>query len=128
MRDPQQEIFTAIKLELERKGYQVFDGALPPENTPYPFIYLGDVQQIDEQNKTAVFGNVLITVHVWHNQPTKRGTMSNMLLDIKTVCRNIETTATFGWCVKNITQRILPDSTTKTPLMHGVLDIEFKFS
>ena len=60
MKDPQQEIFTAIKLDLERKGYKVFDGMLPPDKTPYPFIYLGDMQQIDDENKSAVFGNVFL--------------------------------------------------------------------
>ena len=53
--DPQQELFTKIKLELEKKGYSVYDGALPPLETPYPFIYLGDMQQIDDANKSAVF-------------------------------------------------------------------------
>lgn len=46
--DPQQELFTTLKLELEKLGYGVYDGFLPPEDTPYPFIYLADSHLIDD--------------------------------------------------------------------------------
>lgn len=128
MKDPQQEIFTAIKLDIQRKGYKVFDGMLPPDKTPYPFIYLGDMQQIDDENKSAVFGNVFFTIHIWHNSPKKRGTVSGMLLEVKDTCRHIEHTENFDWYVKNINQRIVTDNTTKAPLLHGILEVEFKFS
>lgn len=126
--DPQQELFTQIKLELEKKGYSVYDGALPPLETPYPFIYLGDMQQIDDANKSAVFGNVYQTIHVWHNNYKQRGTVSSMLLDIKQICRMIEKTNNFEWIILNVNQRIISDTTTKTPLLHGILELEFKFS
>lgn len=106
----------------------MFDGFLPPADTPYPFVYLGDSQQTDDANKNAVFGNVYQTIHVWHDNPRQRGTVSKILLDVKTVCREIGHTANFSWHVRNINQRIIPDNTTKTPLLHGVLETEFKFS
>lgn len=126
--DPQQEIFTEILLKLREKGYDVYDGFLPPEGTPYPFIYLGDNHQTDEANKTAVFGSVYQTIHVWSNNPKRRGEVSYMLLAIKQICRKIEHTRNFAWMVRNADQRILSDNTTKTPLLHGVLEVEFKFS
>lgn len=126
--DPQQEIFTRVKLDLEALGHTVFDGAMPPDNTPYPFDYLGDVQQTDSANKSAVFGNVYQTIHVWHSSPKQRGTVSRMLLDIKTVCRKISHTDNFSWMVVNVSQRIITDNTTKSPLLHGVLEVEWKFS
>lgn len=126
--DSQQEIFTRLLLDLEKKGYDVYDGALPPEDTPYPFIYLADSQLIDEENKTAVFGSVTQRIHVWHSDFKKRGTVSRMLLDIKTVCRKINRTNNFAWSVRGINQQILSDTTTKRPLLHGVLDVEFEFS
>lgn len=126
--DPQQELFSKLKIEIERKGYDVYDGFLPPENTPYPFIYLGDSRQVDDTNKTAVFGNVFQTIHFWSNTPRNRGTLSTMMLDVKMVCRKLKKTKNFSWIVRNIDQTILPDKTTKTPLLHGVLEVEFKFS
>lgn len=126
--DPQQELFIRLKKDIEALGYDVYDGFLPPENTPYPFVYIGEMLQLDDANKTAVFGRIEATIHIYNDDPNKRGTVSDMLLKIKTVCRNIRNTRCFNWDVRNVTQRIIPDNTTCTPLMHGVLDIEFKFS
>ena len=128
MHDPQQELFTRVKLDLEALGYAVYDGFLPPDGTPYPFVYLGDCQQIDDANKNAVFGNVYQTVHVWSDTPRNRGTVSNMMLEIKTACRKIDHTASFAWSLRNVTQRIIPDNTTKSPLLHGIIEAEFAFS
>ena len=127
--DPQQELFTAVLVEL-RKRYpdQVYDTFLPPEGTPYPFVYLADNQQVDVQNKTAIFGNVSQTIHVWHDNPRQRGTVSQMMLDVKRICYSLEHTEQFASMIKNVTQRILPDNTTGQLLMHGILEIEFSFS
>ena len=126
--DPQQELFSALLSELKKLGYDVYDGFLPPKNTPYPFIYLADSTQIDEENKTAVFGRVSQTIHVWHNSPKQRGTVSKILLDAKTMCRKLEKTDNFSWFVRDVNQRILSDDTTKQPLLHGILSVEFSFS
>lgn len=127
--DPQQELFTKLKLSIEAEGFDVYDGFLPPDGTPYPFVYLGESQLIDDaNNKTAVFGFVHQTVHIWHNDPRQRGTVSSMALTIKQAARGIEQTTNFNWHVRGVDQRILPDNTTKQPLLHGVVDIEFYFT
>ena len=126
--DAQQELFTALKLGIEARGYAVYDGVLPPEDTPYPFVYLGDFRQNDKELKNALTGSVFPMIHVWHNKTTQRGTVSKMLLDIKTVCRQITRTDNFAWTVRNVNSRIVPDNTTKTPLLHGVAEAECLFS
>lgn len=126
--DPQQELFSALLMRLKDEGYDVYDGFLPPEDTPYPFIYLADSQMMDEVNKTGVLGRVAQRVHVWHNNPRQRGTVSKMLLDVKNSCRLLEKTRNFAWFVVDVEQRILSDTSTSRPLLHGVLEIEFKFS
>ena len=37
--DPQQELFTKLLTEIKalELGYDVYDGFLPPDGTPYPF-------------------------------------------------------------------------------------------
>lgn len=127
--DPQQELFTAVLVEL-RKRYpdQVYDTFLPPEGTPYPFIYLADSNLTDRANKTAVFGTVSQTIHVWHDNPQRRGTVSQMLLQIKQICRHLEHTGNFSWSVQDLNQRILPDTTTNQPLLHGIVEVTFLFS
>lgn len=126
--DPQQEFFSRLKLDLEALGFDVYDGALPPEDTPYPFIYLGDNTQTDQETKNAVIGNVSQTVHVWHSNPRQRGTVSKMVLAVKSACRHIEHTTNFAWVVNNISAHIFFDTTTKTPLLHGVVNVGLKFS
>ena len=70
--DPQQELYTALRNSL-KQSYDTYDGALPPAGTPYPFVYLGETTlQDDYGNKTAIFAEVSITVHVWHNNFNKR--------------------------------------------------------
>lgn len=87
--DPQQEIFSALLIALNEKykntGIGVYDTFLPPEGTAYPFVYLGATTQSDQNTKDAVIGNVSQTVHVWHDNPRKRGTVSQVMLDIKTL-------------------------------------------
>lgn len=126
--DAQQELFTALKLGIEAKGYAVYDGVLPPEDTPYPFVYMGDFRQTDKEHKNAVTGIVYPTIHIWHNNTKQRGTVSRMLLDVKTVCRSISRTSNFAWVIRNVNSQIIPDNTTKTPLLHGVVELEGLFS
>ena len=126
--DAEQELFAALKLGIEAKGYAVYDGALPPENTPYPFVYLGDFRQSETEHKNAITGTVYPTIHVWHNNIKQRGTVSRMLFDIKVVCRMIDSTGNFSWLHRNVSSRIFSDNTTKTPLLHGVMEAECLFS
>lgn len=128
MMDPQQKLFTELLLRLKKTDYDVYDSFLPPEDTPYPFIYLADCRQSDRRAKGAVIGSVYQTIHVWHNNPRRRGTVSAMLADVRAICYEIEKSAGSTWMVAGVTQRILPDNSTKTPLLHGLLEVEFKFS
>lgn len=126
--DPQQELFSKLKIDVEALGYAVYDGMLPSEDTPYPFVYLGDNAQTDSDTKSAVIGRVHQVIHIWHNSPRQRGTVSKMMLDVKKVSRNIGRTAHHSWDARNINSRIIPDNTTKTPLLHGVVEVDFYFT
>lgn len=126
--DPQQELFTILKLNIEELGYDVYDGGLPPDGTPYPFIYLGDCQQDDTVLKNAICGNVYQTIHIWSNNPNNRGTVSAMLSSVKNICRQIEHTDNYSWLITNINQRIIADNTTNKPLLHGILEVDYKYS
>lgn len=130
--DAQQELFSRLLVDLRRyfkeQGYEVYDGALPPDGTPYPFVYLGDFRQDDDNTKTQIIGSVYPTIHVWHNNPRERGTVSSMLFAIKVILRNIKNTEHFSWMMKDVTQNIFPDTTTKTPLLHGVIEAELRFT
>lgn len=127
--DPQQELFTAILTAL-RAEYpdSVYDGLLPPDTTPYPFIYIADSTLTDTPNKTAVFGNVSQTIHVWHDDPHQRGTVSAMMLKVKDILRGLEKTNNFKWVCNDLSQQILADTTTNAPLLHGIIEAGYRFS
>lgn len=130
--DAQQELFTELLIQLKakalEKGYEVYDGALPPEGTPYPFVYLADFRQSENETKSQIIGTVYPVIHVWHNNPRQRGTVSSIIIDIKEVCRRVEHTNNYAWLCKIPNQRIFNDTTTKTALVHGVIEPEFTFS
>ena len=126
--DPQQELFTRLKLNIQELGYDVYDGGLPPDGTPYPFIYLGDCQQDDTMLKNAICGKVYQTIHIWSNNPHNRGTVSSMLSAVKNISRQIAHTDNYSWLITHITQRIVADNTTNKPLLHGILEVDYKYS
>ena len=123
--DIQQAVFTQLKIDIESLGYDVYDGELPPEGTPYPFVYLCNSNRNDNRTKGGKSGTVSQMIHVWHNDVQKRDTVSAMLADIKDVCRELE--RKYPVILSGMTQDILPDNTTKQPLLHGVLTVNFKF-
>lgn len=126
--DPQQELFIALKLGIEALGHTVHDTVMPGEKEPYPFDFLGDNEQTDRTTKSAVMGSVHQTIHTWHNNTRQRGTVSDRLREIKGVCYNLERTTNYSWSAENITQRIFADTTTATPLLHGVIEVDFNFT
>lgn len=125
--EAQQELFTELVQSIKKLGFAVYDGFLPPEGTAYPFVYVADFTQTDTNTKSGDCGRVHPVVHVWHNNPRQRGTVSVMLAQIKDVYRYISHTNNHSWTATNINQRIFADTTTKTPLLHGVIEADFLF-
>lgn len=73
-----------------------------------------------------ILADVGFTIHVWIADFEKRGTHSEMLRTVKEIARSITRTTNYSWNVTSIYQRQLEDNTTKTPLLHGVLEINYK--
>ena len=124
---PQQEIFTKVRGICSSLGYTVYD-YLPTDGVAYPFVFIGEQSDQDEANKTAVFGYVQQTIHVYHNDYKKRGTTTTIIDNIKREIRKINRTDNFDWSVEGITGQVLSDNTTVNPLLHGVIDVEFYFN
>lgn len=128
MMEPQQALFTAVRGKLlESYPDSVYDGQLPPDETPYPFIYLGEFGQNDRETKSVILGNIPVMIHVWHSDFTKRGTVSEMLAAVKSALRSA-TCTDYSFMVRDVTTRIMEDNTTTTPLMHGIVEATVYFS
>lgn len=132
--DAQQELFTELLLKLkaidweEMRPLAVYDGFMPPDDVDYPFIFLADSLQTDQSTKNGILGNVTQTIHIWNNDPHKRGTVSRVAEEIKKVCRKITNTGSYNWMIINLSQQTITDKTTSVPLMHTIITIEFKYS
>lgn len=125
---PQQEIFTAVRQGLVAAGGDVYDTILPPAETPYPFYYVGNTRQTDDPltYKNALVASVYQDIHIWHNEPRNRGTVSQMMQVVRGVCYGLETTASYKWQLISFEEQLLEDTTTKTPLLHGVATVGFR--
>lgn len=126
MKDPQQELFTTIRTQLvELYGEdRVFDGYLPPEETPYPFVYLGDSQTVDDLgNKSVVLANIFQHLTIW-GSPTQRGTLSDMAADIKALLRGIRDTGTYAFRILHISSQFDEEPETRT--IRVDIDAEYK--
>ena len=107
MMEPQQALFTAVRGKLlESYPDSVYDGQLPGADTPYPFIYLGEFVQYDSETKSVILGNIPVTIHVWHCDFTKRGTVSAMLSAVKSALRSA-TCTDYSFMVRNATTSLL---------------------
>ncbi|WP_283650858.1 hypothetical protein [Ileibacterium valens] len=127
---PSQEMYSEF-IQVLSKAYpgKVWDGWLiVPESTPYPFIQVGDtLENIDFGVKTFGFGKMNIVIHIWHNNPQKRGDLSCLMFSIRKIASRINQTKNYGWCLSGCEEQVLPDTTTKELLMHGVLSFDFKY-
>ena len=124
----QQKFFMALKKALQQQGYDVYDNALPPEGTPYPFVYLAGTTDNPSDVKLQEAGMLTQIVQVW-GRATQRGTISEMSDTVLQVARGIQT-ADYAYAVRmnETEQRILNDNTTKTPLMQGYTSLRVSYS
>lgn len=126
--DPQQAIFSAVRFAIENLGYDVYDTDLPPEDTPYPFVYLGNTQQIDKRTKTQIIGDIHQMVDVWHDSPKRRGDVSKMVLEIKKALFALNRVGNYSIDVRLSDFYIGMDDSTNIKLMRANLDFLIKFT
>lgn len=128
MVEPQQAYFIAVRRELmKRYPGMVYDGEIPGPETEYPFIYLGEFNQNDRETKSVILGSIPVTVHVWHDRPDQRGTVSGLCMVVKSALRGAQH-RDYSFLTRNVTGRIVPDNTTPVPLVHGIVEAEVLFS
>lgn len=125
----QQEFFMALRSALKEKGYDVYDSVLPPDNTPYPFIYLAGSWHNPTDIKHGLVGNITQIVQVW-GTAKMRGTISEICGVILDTARAIKETEHYAYQVRlnDTEQQILNDDTTNTPLMQGYTSLRVAYS
>lgn len=119
----------ALKEALIQEGYSVYDSMLPPERTPYPFIYLSGSWHDPSDIKRGDLGRITQVIQVW-GTAQMRGTISTLCGAVLDIAKTIETTANYTYRVRlnETEQQILNDNTTKTPLMQGYTSLRVAYS
>ena len=123
---PQQQIYNEVYKVCLALGYPTFD-YLPANDVGYPFVFIGEQFDQDKANKTIATGNVQQTIHLYHDY-TRRGDLANMVVAIKSKLRELKHTKNFYISVNSINSRVIPDNTTAQSLLHGVIEVDFKFN
>lgn len=118
---PEQKIYTKIRGLIEGLGYVVYD-YLPPENIKAPFIVLGEqFSQNVREHKDYLNKRTQITVHFWHNDWRKRGSLTKMMREVE-----LGIISEFKVNGEDISTQILPDNSTGSNLYHGILETDIR--
>lgn len=126
-KDPRQDLYDTIWQTVSPYA-RVYD-FIPPKDTPYPFIRLGEYQGDDQaQNKTAVFGTYFQMVHFWWTKEARQD-MTGTMGRIKQALREIDKTpGGFQIGTMQISEQVIPDVDGTISLLHGVLVITAIFN
>lgn len=124
----QQEYFMALKQALIDAGYDVYDNQLPPNNTPYPFVYLAGSWQNPQDIKAGDIGMLTQIVQVW-GTANQRGTLSRIASNILAIAKTVQG-ENYAYKVRlnETEQQILDDNTTSTPLMQAYTSLRVSYS
>ena len=118
---PEQKIYTQIRRICDELGYPVYDYRADGQ-TGFPFVILGEqFSQPLREHKDGRNKQIQTTIHVWHNDWRKRGTVSQIMRGIE-----LKIIEHFGVPAENINMQIIADDTTGSNLWHGILETDIK--
>lgn len=126
MKSPQQSIYDAVFATSERLGYSTHL-YLPAKGASYPFIFVGEQFDSDLTTKSVIYGLVTQTIHIYHTHK-KRRELTDMMNALKREIRKLKKVDNYYLAVRNISAQTLIDNTTGEPLLHGIIEIEFRFN
>ncbi|MDN6670661.1 MAG: hypothetical protein L0L07_00050 [Staphylococcus equorum] len=94
-----------------------------PGDVGYPFVFVGEqFKQNDRKHKDYLNGSTQVTVHVWHNDYKKRGTLSDMMTQIEEAIQ-----LKYGSKADNIDTQIITDTSTGAELLHGIVEVSINY-
>lgn len=125
---PDQELFDYIYSASQEMGFDTYDHLpMQSENASYPFVNIGDVQQLNIANKTAVGAELHITLNVWGNAESQF-VVSQMSEKLSELANRVLITDHFrfvGRPSRTDKQIITDTSVPDTVLKHGIVMLVF---
>ena len=110
----------------EALSFKTYD-CKPMEDVGYPFVEFEDTQNLFSQNKSAVLGNVVLTLSVWGLQK-KRQEVSNMASQLFQRALSINVSDNYKWHldVNSSAIQTMEDTTTNDRLQRAVIELNFE--
>lgn len=125
MNNPYDEIFNKV-IELSKKlGYSTFDYQ-PDNEQGYPFVFVGNQQNIDIQTKTRMLGITHIQIDVY-TEHQFRSEVSSIMDSLTKALYECHSTDHFSIELTDSENRMMADTTTEIPLWHGILELDIKY-
>lgn len=126
-KQPDQELYDEVYKICQFLRYNVFT-YLPPDKTPYPFVYIGESQELPQATKSVLVGTIQLNIHIY-GLHTKRKQVSDMKGAILWELRKLRQSKNFNWKISNnqTQPQMLQDTTTNTALWHCVIPLEMRF-
>ena len=123
---PDQQLYDEVFRLLLELGVEVYD-YLPGLDASYPFVVLGETQSLPEATMSFSMGETTLSLHVWQNDGDRRG-LSELMGKIRYSVSQIDKIDGRPFIFdKHSTSRVLIDTSTDETLLHGVMDLDFKF-
>ena len=126
LKSPQQYIYDEVFLTSSNLGYDTYD-YLPPGSTSYPFVFVGEQFDQDVTTKSVIYGYVTQTIHVYHSHKNRRE-LTDMMNQIKASLRRLKSAGPYSLAIRSINAQTMMDDTTANPLLHGTIEVEFRFN
>lgn len=125
---PDQELFDYMYSASQEMGFDTYDHLpMQSENAEYPFVNIGDVQQLNIANKTAIGAELHITLNIWGDGES-RFVVSQMSEQLAELANRVLITDHFrfiGRPSRTDKQIITDTSVPDTVLKHGIVMLVF---
>lgn len=125
---PDQELFDYIYSASQEMGFDTYDHLpIQSENASYPFVNIGDVQQLNIANKTVIGAELHITLNIWGDGES-RFVVSRMSEQLAELANRVLITDHFrfiGRPSRTDKQIITDTSVPDTVLKHGIVMLVF---
>lgn len=125
---PDQELFDYIYSASQEMGFDTYDHLpIQSENASYPFVNIGDVQQLNITNKTAIGAELHITLNIWGDGESRFvvSQMSEQLADLANRVLITDHFRFIGRPSRTDKQIITDTSVPDTVLKHGIVMLVF---
>lgn len=122
----EQQLYDAVFLLSLNQGYKTVD-YLPPKGFSYPFVFIGETFNQESQTKSGIYHDIQQRIHVYHTIKNRRD-LTNMVETLKKECHSLKRTDTFFINCKRAQSQIIPDNTDTEPLLHAIIELEFRLN